>query len=60
MLFQLIWKGNHSPIWETPLDNANTVAESFFFCMKREELPLNYYDTIEELLRDIDEYVNFF
>ena len=42
----------------TPLDNA--VAESFFACMKREELSHNYYDTIEELQRDVDEYVEFF
>ena len=42
----------------TPLDNA--VAESFFAWMKREELSHNYYDTIEELQRDVDEYVEFF
>ena len=29
-------------------------------CMKREELFHNYYDTIEELQRDVDEYVEFF
>ncbi len=28
--------------------------------MKREELPHNYYDTIEELQRDVEEYVEFF
>ena len=28
--------------------------------MKREELSHNYYDTIEELQRDVDEYVEFF
>ena len=43
---------------ETPLDYA--VADLFFSCMKREELPHNYYDTIEELQRDVDEYVEFF
>ena len=31
----------------TPLDNA--VAESFFACMKREELSHNYYDCVEDL-----------
>lgn len=37
------------------LDNA--VAESFFFL---HELLPNYYDTMEELQRDVDEYVEFF
>ena len=41
-----------------PLDNA--VAESFFSSKKREELPHNYYDTIEELQREVDEYVEFY
>ena len=31
---------------------------NLFFCMNQEEL--KHYDTIEELQRDIDEYVNFF
>ena len=42
----------------TPLDNA--VAESFFSCMKREELSHNYYNEEEELLRAVADYVDFF
>jgi transposase InsO family protein/transposase-like protein len=42
----------------TPLDNA--VAESFFSCMKREELSHNYYDELEVLRRDVADYVDFF
>ena len=42
----------------TPLDNA--VAESFFACMKREELSHNYYDTEDDLRRDVMDYVEFF
>ena len=42
----------------TPLDNA--VAESFFSCMKREELSHNYYDTVDDLKRDVADYVDFF
>lgn len=42
----------------TPLDNA--VAESFFSCMKREELSHNLYDNIETLYKDVAEYVDFF
>ena len=42
----------------TPLDNA--VAESFFACMKREELSHNYYDTIEALEQAVSEYVEFY
>ena len=42
----------------TPLDNA--VAESFFSCMKREELSHNYYDTVDDLKRDVADYVVFF
>lgn len=33
---------------------------SVFTCMKREEFSHNYYDTIEEIQRDVDEYVEFF
>ena len=42
----------------TPLDNA--VAESFFSCMKREELSHNYYDEPDELRRAVADYVDFF
>ena len=42
----------------TPLDNA--VAESFFSCMKREELSHNYYDEPDELRRTVADYVDFF
>lgn len=42
----------------TPLDNA--VAESFFACMKREELSHNYYDTMEDLRKDVFNYIDFF
>ena len=42
----------------TPLDNA--VAESFFSCMKREELSHNYYDSVDDLRRDVADYVVFF
>ena len=42
----------------TPLDNA--VAESFFSCMKREELSHNYYDAPDELRRTVADYVDFF
>ena len=42
----------------TPLDNA--VAESFFACMKREELSHNFYDTGEQLERDVSEFVHYF
>ena len=42
----------------TPLDNA--VAESFFSCMKREELSHNYYNTLTDLRRDVAEYIDFF
>jgi len=42
----------------TPYDNA--VAESFFATMKREELSHNYYDRIEDLHRDVAEYISFF
>ena len=42
----------------TPLDNA--VAESFFSCMKREELSHKYYDTIEALEQAVSEYIKFY
>ena len=42
----------------SPLDNA--VAESFFSCMKREELSHKYYDTIEALEHDVSEYIDFY
>ena len=42
----------------TPLDNA--VAESFFACMKREELSHNLYETREQLERDVAEYVDYY
>ena len=42
----------------TPLDNA--VAESFFACMKREELSHNYYDCLEDLRHDVSNYIDFF
>ena len=41
-----------------PLDNA--VAESFFACMKREELSHNYYDCVEDLRHDVSNYIDFF
>ena len=42
----------------TPLDNA--VAESFFSCMKREELSHKYYDTIEALEQAVSEYIKLY
>ena len=42
----------------TPLDNA--VAESFFACMKREELSHNYYYDLLTLRNDVADYVDFF
>ena len=42
----------------TPMDNA--VMESFFACLKREELSHNYYDTLEDLRRDVLDFVDFF
>ncbi len=41
-----------------PYDNA--VAESFFSSMKVEELSHHFYETPEELKRDVAEYVEFF
>ena len=34
--------------------------ESFFACLKREELSHNYYDTLEDLQRDVLDFVDFF
>ena len=42
----------------TPLDNA--VAESFFACMKREELSHNFYETRDQLENDVAEYVDYY
>ena len=42
----------------TPLDNA--VAESFFACMKREELSHNLYETRKQLEDDVAEYVDYY
>ena len=42
----------------SPLDNA--VAESFFACLKREELSHNCYDTIEALEQAVSEYISFY
>ena len=42
----------------SPLDNA--VAESFFACLKREELSHNNYDTIEALEQAVSENVAFY
>lgn len=41
-----------------PLDNA--VAESFFACMKREELSHNYYNSLDELENAVAEYIAFY
>ena len=41
-----------------PLDNA--VAESFFACMKREELSHYYYNSLDELEAAVSEYVTFY
>jgi len=42
----------------SPLDNA--VAESFFACMKREELSHHYYNTMKELDQAVSEYIEFY
>ena len=42
----------------TPVDNA--VAESFFACMKREELSHNLYETRKQLEDDVAEYVDYY
>ena len=36
------------------------MAESFFACMKREELSHNYYDSEENLRHDVSNYIDFF
>ena len=41
-----------------PLDNA--VAESFFACMKREELSHNRYTNVDDLRRDVEDFVQYF
>ncbi len=42
----------------SPHDNA--VVESFFACMKREELSLKYYESAEELETDVAEFVQYY
>lgn len=42
----------------TPHDNA--VNESFFACMKREELSHKFYNSVEELTKDVGEYAAFY
>lgn len=42
----------------SPLDNA--VAESFFACMKREELSHNLYDAVERLEKDVAEFADYY
>ena len=42
----------------TPLDNA--IAESFFACMKREEVSHNLYGTREQVGWDVAEYVDYY
>ena len=42
----------------SPHDNA--VAESFFACMKKEELHRHAYFTAEELIQSVKEYIHFF
>lgn len=42
----------------TPYDNA--VAENFFSIMKRESLSHKWYQSIEELKQDVEEFVSFF
>ena len=37
-----------------------SVAESFFACMKREELSHNYYDCLEDLRHGVSNYIDFF
>ena len=36
------------------------VGESFFACMKREELSHHYYDSIEALEQAVSEYIAFY
>jgi putative transposase len=40
------------------LDNA--VAESFFYSVKVEELSHHFYENEENLVKDVDEYIDFF
>ena len=42
----------------TPYDNA--VNESFFACMKREELSHKFYTAVEDLMKDVEEYTAFY
>ena len=42
----------------TPLDNA--VAESFFACMKREELSHNRYYSLKQLEDDVNEFIDYY
>lgn len=42
----------------SPYDNA--VAENFFSIMKRESLSHKWYQSIEELTQDVEEFVSFF
>lgn len=42
----------------SPHDNA--VAESFFACIKKEELHRHDYLTTEELIQPVEEYIHFF
>lgn len=42
----------------TPYDNA--VAENFFSIMKRESLSHKWYQSIEELKQDVEEFMSFF
>ena len=42
----------------TPWDNA--VSEAFFACLKREELSHKYYNSPEQLKRDVTDYGVFY
>lgn len=42
----------------TPYDNA--VAENFFSIMKRESLSHKWYQSVEELKQDVEEFMSFF
>ena len=41
-----------------PYDNA--VAESFFSIMKREELSHNWYETPDEIEKNVADFISFF
>ena len=41
-----------------PYDNS--VAESFFASMKKEEIHRDVYDTVEQLQESVDEYIHFY